>query len=147
MDWIQKISLAHLVVTLMMTGVIWVVQLVIYPQFSDIGNDAFAGYHREYMKRITWIVGPLMLAEIATALVLAGASWGSTSFWWWAAGLGLVGLIWASTAFISVPQHGALELGLTDSRVRALVMGNWLRTILWSARSGLVIYLVIKCLR
>ena len=65
--------LAHLGTTLLMVGVIWIVQVVHYPLFSGVGTDGWAAYEAAHQSRITLIVGPLMLAELATAVWLVFA--------------------------------------------------------------------------
>ncbi|MEM9735245.1 MAG: hypothetical protein AAF908_01395, partial [Pseudomonadota bacterium] len=51
----------------------------------------------------------------------------------------LLGLVWASTFFVQVPLHGKLERGHDATLVRRLVMTNWLRTFLWTARGVLAV--------
>lgn len=119
-----------------MTGLIWTIQLVHYPSFAFVGD--FAPFHRFHSQRITWIVLPVMTLELLTAAWLAYD--GPPGPWW----INLVGvlLIWAATAFLSVPAHERLGRGF-DARVSArLVATNWVRTLLWSARAaGLDVWL------
>lgn len=134
--------LVHAAVTWALVGLIWTVQLVQYPLFSRIGADAFVAYHQHYSARITWVVGPLMLAELATAMLLVyrpPAGVPSAPAW---LGLGLVVLIWLSTALLQVPQHNVLSGGFDAEAHRLLVASNWLRTFLWTARGGLVLWLL-----
>ncbi|OZC02533.1 hypothetical protein BSZ36_05815, partial [Rubricoccus marinus] len=61
--------------------------------------------------------------------------------WALLAGAALIGLIWASTAFIQVPLHNALG-GAFDAEAHSRLVGtNWIRTVLWSLRAGLVLWL------
>jgi hypothetical protein len=55
----RRILLAHFAATCAMAGVIWIVQLVIYPQFSHVGAEAFPPYHAQYTGLVTLVVGPL----------------------------------------------------------------------------------------
>jgi hypothetical protein len=54
--------------------------------------------------------------------------------------LGALLAIWLSTALLQGPLHARLTReGSRPELVRALVRGNWVRTVLWTARSaGLV---------
>ncbi|MEM9280358.1 MAG: hypothetical protein AAGA96_00895 [Verrucomicrobiota bacterium] len=133
-------------VTTAMLGVIWTVQLVLYPQFSQIGEAEFASYHAEYSSRITWIVGPLMLAELALALVGVGFFWATPLRWITLIGLLLVGVIWIVTAVVQIPVHSRLSQGLDQIEVKSLVSGNWIRTIAWSVRAVLVWWVLIRFL-
>ena len=58
---------AHLVITSVMCGIIWWVQIVHYPMFSSIGADEFVSYHARNVHRTTMVVGPVMLMEAGLA--------------------------------------------------------------------------------
>jgi len=53
-------------------------------------------------------------------------------------------VIWASTAFLQVPRHRAFGQGFDRSALERLVRSNWLRTGLWTARSGLVVGMLAR---
>ena len=125
---------AHAGATLTMTGVIWLIQLVHYPLFARVGREAFTDYHRAHTAQITWLVGPLMLLELATAVwITIDASVAVPALWRWV-GLALLGLIWLSTAVLQIPQHSRLGRGFDKAVIRRLVLGNWLRTVAWTLR-------------
>ena len=125
----------HAFATTAMAGVIWTVQLAIYPLFASVGHEGFASYHAAYSERITWIVGPVMILELGSAGVLAIAAWKSGEGRLLAAGgLALVVSIWVATALVQVPQHGRLGEGYDEATIAALVAGNWIRTLLWTLR-------------
>jgi len=52
----------------------------------------------------------------------------------------LIAFIWASTFLLQVPAHSQLGSGFDEETWRMLVRSNWLRTVAWSARAGLVSY-------
>jgi uncharacterized membrane protein len=132
---VPMIRLLHAIATTAMAGVIWTVQLVIYPLFAGVGEEVFTSYHADYSERITWIVGPLMTLELGCALVLAIVAWKSGEGRFFAAtGLLLVVALWLVTALIQVPQHGRLNDGYDATTIAALVAGNWIRTVLWTLR-------------
>jgi hypothetical protein len=125
-----------------MTGLIWFVQVVHYPLFRAVGAGEFVAYEAAHVRLTTFVVGPLMLLEAATALwlVTSRPAFVTPSQAW--IGLGLLGVIWASTALLSVPRHDALRLGFDASAHAALVATNWIRTVAWTARSGLLLGLL-----
>jgi len=134
----------HAATTVAMAGLIWFVQIVHYPLFARVGEASFPGYEEAHMRRTTWVVAPLMFAELATAGAIAiepPAGIPSSAAW---AGLGLVGLLWASTAAIQVPCHSRLRAELDPAVVRRLVAGNWLRTAGWTARGGLSLWMLAR---
>lgn len=142
---VPMIRLLHAIATTAMAGVIWTVQLVIYPLFAGVGEEVFASYHADYSERITWIVGPLMIVELGSAVVLAIVAFRSGENRLPAsAGLLLVVVLWLVTAFVQVPQHGRLGAGFDEATIAALVAGNWIRTVLWTLRVPLAWWIVSK---
>ena len=144
MKWV---FLAHVLATLTMFGAIWIVQVVHYPLFALVGEGGWADYESRHQALITLVVGPAMVAELATALWLVLRPLDGVPFAAFVAGAVLVGLIWASTAFVQVPLHSALSAGFDAEAHRRLVATNWARTLLWTARSGLVLWMASRLLR
>ncbi|MDW7773187.1 MAG: hypothetical protein SCH71_09895 [Desulfobulbaceae bacterium] len=109
---------------------IWLVQLIIYPAFAYINEDEFANWHRGYVKTISSIASPLMLAQMVLILWLVFTQPGLPDF------LMLSGIIiiWISSFSLSVPCHKKLtQIGKNQSVITRLVRTNWIRTILWTA--------------
>lgn len=137
----KLLLLVHLGATLCLVGLIWTIQVVHYPLMGDVGSDAFGRYHAAHSTAISWLVIPLMLTELGTALLLLRYPFdGSTVPAW--VGLVLLGVIWLSTALLQVPQHGVLASGFNAEAHRVLVLSNWVRTFAWSARGVLVLWMV-----
>ena len=57
--------------TSLMVGVIWVIQLLHYPSFHFINDKKYIEFQHFHMQRISFIVIPAMLVELASALLLA----------------------------------------------------------------------------
>jgi len=140
MPWILGI---HAISTIMMGGLIWFVQIVHYPLMSRVGDIGFAQYEQSHTKRTGWVVAPLMLTELTTALLIFTQA-DNLGFTLPFAGLVCLGLIWASTALLQVPAHRTLEQGFDDRVHTRLVRTNWIRTVLWTARSVISIMLLVK---
>lgn len=131
----------HATATLMLTGLIWFVQVVHYPLLARVGPDDLAAYAMRHTTRTTWVVAPLMLAELVTAILLVALAPTPIPRWMAIAGLALVAAIWLSTWRLQVPAHQRLARG-DASRIAPLVRGNWIRTAAWSARSGLALMML-----
>lgn len=135
--------MAHVVATLVMVGVIWFVQIVHYPLFSQVGEVAFRLYEVGHTRLTTYVVAPTMLIELVTGFWLL---WQRpvdilpVQVW---LGMGLLGIIWLSTVFVQVPHHERLTQGFDPIIHHKLVTSNWLRTLAWSAR-GLVVVWMMK---
>jgi hypothetical protein len=137
---VSSLVTVHAVSTLVLVGLIWTIQVVHYPLFAKVGESAFAEYHHAHTQRITLLVGPLMLAELATAVLLAVRPPSGIERIETFVGLALVVAIWATTFLVSVPLHAKLGRGFDHSAIRLLVATNWIRTALWSARVPLVVW-------
>lgn len=138
----ETILLLHAAATLFMTGLIWFVQTVHYPLFLEVGGGHFLSYSRANQRSTTFVVGPVMLLELATAVGLVmclTAGSGRIAAW---LGLGLLATIWLSTAWIQVPLHRRLLSGFDRHTITRLVAGNWLRTIAWTLRAGIALWLL-----
>ncbi|MFM1749308.1 MAG: hypothetical protein RLZZ188_2974 [Verrucomicrobiota bacterium] len=136
MDAERLLLSMHAGATLFMTGVIWFVQVVHYPLLARAGTDGFAEHAREHARRTGWIVGPAMVAELILSLALAAR--GGAAAW---TGLGLLTVIWLSTALVQVPLHRRLQAGFEAETHRQLVRTNRLRTAAWTARAAIALHL------
>lgn len=133
--------LIQIATTLLMTGIIWFVQVVHYPLFARVCSDGFAQFEAEHATRTGWVVGPLMCVELASALLLLLPKYRPTfispSTAW--AGAILVLIVWVSTGLIQVPLHNRLAAGYDAATIVRLVATNWIRTVAWTLRSLLVV--------
>ena len=141
------VLLAHAAATLYMTGLIWFVQVVHYPLFAGVGAAGFAPYAAAHQRLTTLVVGPPMLREAMTALLLAWQPPRGEARALPLAGLALLAVVWLSTALLQVPAHARLAGGFDADTARGLVAWNWLRTVAWTSRAGVVLVLVARQLR
>jgi hypothetical protein len=133
-----SLLLVNAAATWFMVGLIWFVQIVHYPLFSAVGERGYAAYQIQHMNLTGAVVGPPMVIEAITALVLALSPPPMAARWEMPVGLALVVLIWIATAAWSVPRHTILAQGFDAEAYAALVVSNWARTLLWTARGGLM---------
>lgn len=133
------IFILHLAATGVMIGIIWFVQVVHYPLMALAGRDGYPAYQAAHSRRTTIVVMPPMLLELGTGawLALRPPPFFPPSAAW--TGLALLAMIWLSTFFLQVPQHGRLEAGFDEAAHRRLVHGNWVRTVGWTLRGILVL--------
>ena len=144
---LRLLFLVQLGSTLFLTGLIWFVQVVHYPLFAGVGSADFCRYEERHRVLTTWVVGPPMLLEIATAVLFVWYAPPSMPAWSIWTGLGLVAVIWASTAWLQVPCHELLSQSFDAGAQQRLVFTNWLRTFAWSARTGLLLWLTWTMIR
>ena len=134
--------MVHLDAMLFMLGLIWFVQIVHYPLFSRVGEGGFPAYSEAHSRLTSYVVGPPMLLEAATALLLVFRRPEGVPLPLAILGLVLVAAIWLSTALLQVPRHTALGSGFDAPQWRGLVATNWIRTVAWSARGVVVLWMV-----
>ena len=67
---LKFILLTQFASTLFMVGLIWFVQIVHYPLFAGVGADQFSQYEQQHQQLTTYVVMPVMLLELATAIAL-----------------------------------------------------------------------------
>ncbi len=129
------LALVHLAATAYMTGIIWFVQTMHYPWFHKVPVEQFREYHAGYTARMGWVVGPVMLVELITGLMLVWTRGGLVF------GLNMAGMavLWGSTFLLQVPCHHRLSGGYDAVTHERLVNTNWIRTVVWSIRLVLLI--------
>jgi hypothetical protein len=118
-----------------MTGVIWIIQLIHYPAFLEITDSNFIAFHQRHSTVMLILVGPIMVVELLTVLVLAREF---EIFWLVQAAMTI--LLWGLTFFVSVPIHNKLAQGQKKELLEKLTSTNWPRTLIWTAKAGLLLY-------
>lgn len=130
---------AHFAITWMIIGLIWVIQIIVYPQFMRVGSAEFRVYHFAHCRRIGFMIVPMFLIELGTAAWLFYEGMRSTPF---LISLGTFPLICLSTALWQAPMHTQLTNGRDDAVIRHLIATNWLRTFAWTARGICLCFIV-----
>jgi len=134
--------LIHAAVTLALVGLIWTIQWIHYPLFIWTDQREFQRFAAAHARRTGHLVLPLMLVELITGVWLAWRApepVGAMPFY---AGLALLALIWLSTFLWQMPQHRTLSRDWDDRAHRRLVRSNWVRTLAWTARGALMLWLL-----
>ena len=133
------VFLFNLVLSFIAVGLIWTIQLVHYPSMRYIPKDKFPEYHNFHSSRISILAMPLMLAELVTSIMLWYQNLNNAIQTVFLINLIIVVLIWLSTFLIQVPLHNALSKEKNTEKLSKLILSNWIRTLLWSTRSFLMI--------
>mgnify|MGYP003387066149 CR=1 FL=1 len=130
----DKLNLLQLLFSSGLLVLIWLVQILHYPSFVFYERSEFAAAMEFHQRRISYLVLPLMLGELALAMTLVLRNPDLVN----GLILGLIATVWTTTFFVQVPLHGQLTV-FDYNRINRLVRGNWLRTILWSLNFTLVL--------
>lgn len=124
--------------TATMVGIIWLVQVLVYPAFLHVKEAFFAEYHQHHMKSITRLVAPLIVLEVVSIAVLFALAFSFLSFLALAINLAVIAL----TMFWQVPLHRQLSKTKDTRTILKLVRSNWIRTTLWTAKLGVLVALL-----
>lgn len=145
LNWnLSLLLMLNLFFTAMLTGIIWMVQLVHYPGFLHVGREAALDYQRHHRRSMGYLVIPLMLTELALAtwLLFTPMTFIVMEYLNYAA-FGLLAVVWFLTFLRAVPLHQTLsKKGYEPETTRKLINANWWRTIAWSLRSLVIIGLL-----
>ena len=134
------VLLGHLIFTSIMTGVIWVIQIVHYPSFHFIEKELYTAFQKFHMNKISIIVMPIMLAELITGVMLFLDKSSKSPFL--TISIIILVLIWLITGVFFTKAHNELIAGYQELVVNQLVAMNWIRTLLWTLRLLLLTYFV-----
>jgi len=129
------IASTHVAITWMLVGLIWVVQILVYPQFLRVAAKEFQDYHFAHCFRIGLIIAPLLFIEIASAAWLLYEGHRTLPF---LISIGLIVVVWLCTAVFQAPFHLRLMRGYDAPLIRRLILTNWIRTLAWTTRGFLV---------
>ncbi len=140
----MTLLLLHAAVSLYCLGVSWFVQIVHYPLFAAVGNEAWAAYHEAHRVRTGWVIGGPMLAQLALGVALVVVRPAGAGLVGALAALALTLAIFALTFLLAVPDHERLAGGWDPAVGRRLVRVNAARTAAWTAHAGLALVLVAQ---
>jgi hypothetical protein len=123
-----------------MTAMGWAMQLLNYPAFLWVEPKQWPAYHWRHCAGIGPIVGPAMIAETASALILAQLVPEALTV----TGAVLAGfaLIWTFAA--SGPIHSRLSAQYDENLIRRLIRSNLPRTLAWSAHAIISLWLLVR---
>jgi hypothetical protein len=117
---------------------IWMVQLIIYPSFTYYKSENLIKWHQKYTSRLAVVVVPLMLTQLALAIVAVFLSFNFTTIFTAV----IVLFLWIFTFLSFAPLHSKISAGNTNQNLlKLLIQRNWLRTFFWSLL--LVFHLII----
>ncbi len=85
---------------------------------------------------------PLMAIELISSIILLLQNFENDTSLIFKINFMIIILIWFSTFFMQVPLHQKLSKGKNDILIDKLVFTNWFRTVLWTLRSILMLFLL-----
>ena len=121
-----------------MVGVIWIVQLVLYPAYRFVGQDSFVDFETAHTRRMGLVLAIPAPVEIVTGALLIWERPPDVDLVLvFVAGM-MLAAIWIMTALVQARIHSRLSRGRDDRLIERLISSNWWRTALWTLRGVLV---------
>ena len=136
----RTLLLIHAGSTLAMVGVMWSVQLVVYPQFRQVSAGVFKEYAARHANRIVAGLAPFAPVEAVTALLIFVSGPAGVPRWEAFVAGAILAVGWIATGFHYAPLHGRLQAeGADPVLIERLIRSNWLRTGLWAVRGAMAL--------
>ena len=128
MDY-QSVLIVYLLISFGLMVLIWLVQLIIYPNFQYLNEKDLVKWHKVYTPRITFVVAPLMILQLLTGVYALFLQINLLTV----LSTLLIVLNWLITFFYFVPLHVNIgQNNISYKSLKNLVSINWYRTIIWS---------------
>ncbi len=109
---------------------IWMTQLVVYPGFVHFQEQDLVRWHHKYTTNISYLVMPLMLAQLVFHLHGAYVDF----HWWRTIALLLISFAWINTFMFAVPKHNNISAQTqVHESAKKLVKINWYRVLIWTS--------------
>jgi hypothetical protein len=129
MEPAQLLLLVWAALVFWVLGQIWLVQIVVYPLFAQVGEAQYVRYHNFYSRRIPLPVIVPGFASFVSPIPLALCG-PAVPVWMSVANVaaGVVGLL--TTVLREIPRHARLEKGgRNEMAIAELIAYNWPRTV------------------
>jgi len=134
---VQIVLLIHLFSTIFMTGLCWFVQIVHYPLFRAMKLEDLP--HYEQKNKVTgYITVTVMTVELITGLILVYQQFELL----YILNIAFLAFIWLSTMVYQVPMHLKLMIVASNETISKLIRTNWIRTLGWTIRSGVLMVIL-----
>ena len=135
----DNLFLIQIISNSILIGVLIITQIISYPSLSSIDKTFFEKYHKNYVNRISYVVIPLMLIELFSLVYLTFY----ISDLFMIKSLLILLTIWLFTFICIIPLHNSLSNKRSYDIINRLINYNWFRTILWSIKLIIIIFVYI----
>lgn len=124
------IEYSKLLIDFGLVVLVWLVQFAIYPSFKYYELENLKKWHPKYTLGISWVVAPLMLAQLGMSIYLLTIN----QSWFIIGNFVLVLSTWLITFLWAIPLHRNIDLKENiDNDLDALLLQNKIRAWIWTA--------------
>ncbi len=133
--FVPALLLICFITSLLMTGIIWFIQVVHYRVFKYSAEDKSHRLFTKNIRRTKHVLYPIMTTElISTAILVFMPLPEQIAFFIYISALFLL-IIWISTLMIQFPCLQKMKKGYDHKLMLFLRKTNWIRTCSWTLRS------------
>lgn len=132
--------LIQIFLTWTMVGITCFTQVVHFPLYRKI-KEGFVQYERSHIRRTALLLGPLMLLEAVTAVILISVAPSGIFIKLATTNFIFLIFIWLSTFLLNIYQHQKLSIRFSKDTLHDLITSNWIRLVLWAAKGALLLIL------
>jgi hypothetical protein len=117
------------VAALFASGIESYVFAIAYPVFALVGSREFSAIHTLHSERITFLIGPALLAAFGANALLVFERPAQVPLWLALAAALAGGAVLVYTAFVAVPLHARLGAGADAAAIASLNATEWIRAL------------------
>ncbi len=128
----------HLVVASFFTGTLWFALLIHYPLLARAPKEWYPQAQQFHIKRTMFLAYGMLVLEAASGLWLLVSTPQSSQGYWLLLSMFLLVCGWVVTWSRCLPGHKCLRGGFAEAPYRRLYHAHVIRTLLWSARVGVL---------
>jgi hypothetical protein len=121
--------LGNLCFSVIMSSIVAFIQFVQYPLLHSISSFDFGCYFRKYMRRVSWIIYPVMVFEICFAFWLSFLQVPSSLKFPILITYILLALVTMNTLLIMTPFIQRLQYSFDKVLLSKIIFFNWIRLI------------------
>jgi hypothetical protein len=135
------------VAALIASGIEYYVATIAYPGFAIVGSREFPALHALHSERITYAIGPALLAAFGANIILLIARPRGLPVWLVLVAAISGAIVLAYTAFVAIPLHARLSGGADQAAIASLNATEWIRALATFAQAACDVALVWYALR
>ncbi|NND03118.1 MAG: hypothetical protein HKN91_10050 [Acidimicrobiia bacterium] len=139
----MTVLVVHAAATFFMIGLIWVVQLLLYPAFRYVPEADFIEFEAAHTRRMGLVLAVPAPLEVITGAWLVWERPSDVGLWLVLIAGAVLAAAWVLTALVQARIHGRLSKEHDAELVDRLIVTNWWRTALWTVRGTLVLAMLI----
>lgn len=130
----MNLVVTEIIISTALVLLIWFVQILHYPSFHFHDKATFPESMKFHQNRISLIVVPLMICELILSLWFLSQDFSFNNL----LTLIIIIFLWVYTFLVFVPLHKKLLIGKNDQLIIKLVKANWIRTVFWTIKFGII---------